>query len=389
MINLAVFFGSRSVEHEVSIITAVQAMAILREDTNLKVLPIYIDKLGDWYTGDELFDIDNFKNIPSLINKVQKINLIREESKTYMVCSPIKSIGTGILDRVDMAFPIVHGTYGEDGSLQGMFEHLQLPYVGCNVLAASTTMDKITSKLILQSSGVSVVDGIWFTTDDWLNNYGEKMNLAESKLGFPMIVKPADTGSSVGVTIVKNMKELEDGVNFVRRFTNRILIEKLVQQMREINISVLGDCESLELSVCEEPILSSEFLSYDDKYSSGGGKSKGMSSAKREIPAKLSDEQRITIEKMAAKAFTVLDCSGVVRIDLMIEGTSGKIYINEFNTIPGSLAFYLWEATNKPFSSLLKDLVDIGIRKEKRLAKIVHSNSSNILDTASLGGIKK
>jgi D-alanine-D-alanine ligase len=266
---------------------------------------------------------------------------------------------------------------------------MQLPYVGCNVLAASTTMDKVTSKLILKSSDVPVVDGIWFTTDDWLNNYTEKIKLAEDKLGFPMIVKPADTGSSVGVTVVKDKAELEDGVNFVRQFTNRILIEKLVQEMREINISVLGDCEHIELSVCEEPILSSEFLSYDDKYTSGGGKSKGMSSAKREIPAKLSDDQRITIEKMAAKAFRVLDCSGVVRIDLMIEGTTGNIYINEFNTIPGSLAFYLWEATNKPFATLLKDLVDIGIRKEKRLSKVVHSNSSNILDNTSLGGIKK
>lgn len=389
MINLAVFFGSRSVEHEVSIITAVQAMTLLREDTNLKVLPVYIDKLGDWYTGDDLFDINNFKDIPSLIQKSQKINFIREDSKTYMAASPLKNIGTGLLDRVDMGFPIVHGTYGEDGSLQGLLEHMQLPYVGCNVLAASTTMDKVTSKLILQSSDVPVVDGIWFTTDDWLNNYEEKMKLASEKLAFPMIVKPADTGSSVGVTVVKDMDELENGVNFVRQFTNRILIEKLVEEMREINISVLGDCEHVELSVCEEPILSSEFLSYDDKYNSSGSKSEGMSSAKREIPAKLTDEQRIKIENMARKAFKVLDCSGVVRIDLMIEGTSGNIYINEFNTIPGSLAFYLWEATDKSFSQLLKDLVDIGIRKEKRLGKIVHSNSSNILDNTSLGGIKK
>ncbi|MGB3366940.1 MAG: D-alanine--D-alanine ligase family protein [Acidaminobacteraceae bacterium] len=389
MINLAVFFGSRSVEHEVSIITAVQAMTVLREDTNLKVLPVYIDKTGDWYTGEHLFDINNYKNIPSLINNCQKINFIRENSKTYMSMSPLKSVGTGLLDRVDMGFPIVHGTYGEDGSLQGMLEHLQIPYVGCNVLAASTTMDKITSKLILQSSGVPVVDGIWFTTDDWLNNYKEKMKLAESTLSFPMIVKPADTGSSVGVTVVKDMSELEGGVNFVRQFTNRILIEKLVKDMREINISVLGDCEFVELSVCEEPILSSDFLSYDDKYNSSGSKSEGMSSAKREIPAKLSDKQRNTIEKMARDAFKVLDCSGVVRIDLMIEGTSGNIYINEFNTIPGSLAFYLWEATGKSFTVLLKDLIDIGIRKKKRISKIVHSNVSNILDNTSLGGLKK
>ncbi len=389
MINLAVFFGSRSVEHEVSIITAVQAMTVLREDTNLKVIPVYIDKSGDWYTGEHLFDINNYKNIPALLEKSQKINFIREDSKTYMAASPLKNIGTGLLDRIDMAFPIVHGTYGEDGSLQGLLEHMQLPYVGCNVLAAATTMDKVTSKLILQSSGVPVVDGIWFTTDDWLNNHEEKLKLAEEKLGFPMIVKPADTGSSVGVTVVKNMDELEDGVNFVRQFTNRILIEKLVREMREINISVLGDCESIELSVCEEPILSSEFLSYDDKYNSNGSKSEGMSSAKREIPAKLTDFERETIEDIAAKAFKVLDCSGVVRIDLMIEGTTGNIYINEFNTIPGSLAFYLWEATGKSFDKLLKDLVDIGIRKEKRLNKIVHSNKSNILDNTSLGGIKK
>jgi len=283
----------------------------------------------------------------------------------------IKNIGNGLLDQVDMAFPIIHGTYGEDGSLQGLLEHMQLPYIGCNVLAASTTMDKVTSKLILKSSDVPVVDGIWFTTDDWLNNYTEKIKLAEDKLGFPMIVKPADTGSSVGVTVVKDKAELEDGVNFVRQFTNRILIEKLVQEMREINISVLGDCEHIELSVCEEPILSSEFLSYDDKYTSGGGKSKGMSSAKREIPAKLSDDQRITIEKMAAKAFRVLDCSGVVRIDLMIEGTTGNIYINElYKTLAPDAAIaalIAHEATHADYDYYPQKWIDLTLQQHPEL----------------------
>lgn len=389
MINLAVFFGSRSVEHEVSIITAVQAMTVLREDDNLNLIPIYMDKKGDWYTGYDLFDINNFKDIPSLLKKCTKINMIRENGKTYTISSPVTKFGVKLLDRIDMAFPIIHGTYGEDGTLQGMMEHMQLPYVGCNVLAAATTMDKVTSKLILKSSGVPVVDGIWFTTDDWLNNHIDKLDEAEKKLGYPMVVKPADTGSSIGVTIVKNRQELEDGINFVRKFTNRILIEKMVQKMREINISVLGDCEKFELSVCEEPILSDEFLSYDDKYSSSSGKSKGMSSAKREIPANITDEQRKTIEKVASDAFKALDCSGVVRIDMMIEGTTGNIYLNEFNTIPGSLAFYLWEATGKSFKDMLAELIDIGIRKEKRLNKIILSNNTNILSTTSIGGIKK
>ncbi|BEP30281.1 D-alanine--D-alanine ligase [Helicovermis profundi] len=389
MINLAVFFGSRSVEHEVSIITALQTILTLKENNNLNIQPIYIDKTGDWYTGDNLLEIDNFKNIKKVIANSQKINFVRENGKTYIVKSPLPTLRKGIISQVDMAFPIIHGSYGEDGSLQGFFEHMQIPYIGSSVLASATTMDKIITKLILKSSGVNVVDSVWFSADEWLNDSNKCIKLVEDNLDYPLIIKPSDIGSSIGVKVVKSKKEVEDAVNFVRKFSNRILAEKMIQNMREINISVLGDSEEVELSVCEEPISDDEFLTFDNKYNSNGSSTKGMSSAKREIPAKLTETEKNTIETMAKESFRALNLSGLCRIDFIMDTKEKKIYVNEFNTIPGSLAFYLWEATNKSFLEVLNTLIKLSSKKERNEAMLIRTNKSNILSGVKLGGLKK
>lgn len=388
MINIGVIFGGTSVEHEVSIITAQQAIAQLLSMNKYNVVPIYISKQNRWYTGSYLLEVEHFKDLKKVVEQSKRVQLVKGERNAVLISDPVKKLHEAFVDYIDIAFPIIHGTGGEDGSLQGILEHLDIPYVGCNVLAASLTMDKIASKLFLQSSGIRVVEGEWFYAHHWLSYSNDIIDDLESKLKYPMIVKPADIGSSVGVKPAKNRNELVEAIDFARHFSPRILVERMLVGMREINISVLGDSEKLEFSVCEEPMTTSDFLTYEDKYVNEGN-SKGMSASKRQIPANLSPEIKREIERMAAEAFIALDCSGVTRIDFMIEKNTQLPYINEFNTIPGSLSFYLWEASGKSFKQMLEDMIEAAYRGYRRKLSITRSNDINILSKADLKGIKK
>lgn len=395
--NIGVFFGSRSVEHEVSVITAQQAIKTLMATGKYTIVPIYISKAGDYYTGDYLLDLEHFKDLNQVMEKSQKVHITKQDGRGCLIKSPVKSLGKNVVNYFDVAFPIVHGSFGEDGTLQGLFEQLSIPFVGCSVLSAALTMDKIAAKMVLAASGVNVVEYFWFNSEEWYAQDDALIMQIEKQFGYPVIVKPSDIGSSVGVSVAKDKDSLIEAINLVRQFSERVLIERYVSNLKEINISVLGDCEGHKLSVCEEPISANEFLSYADKYAGGGAKgtksagesSGGMSSAKREIPAKISAELKNEIERCAAIAFRALDCSGVSRIDFIIDGDNQKVYVNEFNTIPGSLAFYLWEASGKPFAELLEDLIQLALKRKRRREKLTFSNSVNILANANLNGVKK
>ena len=388
MINIGVFFGGTSVEHEVSIITAQQAIAQLKKMSEYNIVPIYISKQNRWYTGEYLLEVEHFKDLKKVLENSERVQVVKGERNAFVIYDPIKKFKNPVVNTLDLAFPIIHGTGGEDGSLQGFFEHLDIPYVGCNVLAASLTMDKIASKQFLQSSGIRVVEGEWFYSHHWLSYPNDIVDDLEKKLRYPMIVKPADIGSSVGVKAAKNRSELIEAIDFARHFSTRILVERMLVGMREINISIVGDSEKLELSVCEEPISASDFLTYEEKYVNEG-QSKGMSSAKRQIPANISPEIKREIERMAAEAFIALDCSGVTRVDFMIDKPTQLPYINEFNTVPGSLSFYLWEATGKSFVDMLQAMIDAAYRGYRRKQALTRSNDINILSTADLKGLKK
>lgn len=410
MIKIGVFFGSQSVEHEVSVITALQAMNHLKNLTEYEIVPVFIDKTGDWYTGESLKSIENFKNIPKLLESCTRVNMVKQGREVVLIPNPVKRLGPAMIDRIDIAFPIIHGTFGEDGTIQGIFEMTGLPYVGCDVLAAALTMDKTVCKHVLMANGIPVIEGVWFTTDDWLRESEKLTSDVAEKLGYPVIVKPANMGSSVGVSVAHNEDEFRDSVHFCREFTNRILVERMVKDLMEINISVLGDCEGVEVSACERPLSSSEFLSFEDKYTSGGGGSKassgnaagskagissggsksesGMASLSRVLPADISDAMREEIETIAKRAFLAVDASGVTRLDFIIDKVDDTVYLNELNTIPGSLAFYLWAEAGKPYEELLEDLIELAYRKDRRKSRLQFSNETNILADAKIGGSK-
>ena len=390
-INLAVLFGGRSVEHEVSVISAVQAMASLNKD-KYNIIPVYMTKKSEFWTGEKLMDINAYKDIPALLKECTECVFVRSEGKVQLLRQKMKKFGSNVLADIDVAFPIVHGTNVEDGALQGYLQTLDLPYVGCDVLASAIGMDKYTMKIMLKDAGFPVLDGIRISSYD-LDKLESFADQVESRFGYPVIVKPVNLGSSVGISKASDRASFISSAEDAFQFADRILIEPCVVQLKEINCSVLGDSESAEASVCEEPVQASEddILSFEQKYVGGGGKSggsKGMATLKRKIPAEITAEQDEFIRKTAVEAFRYLNCNGVARIDFMIDMATDKIYINEFNTIPGSLAFYLWEPKGVKYTALLDRMIDLALKRHRQAEKINYSFDTNLLAMGGSFGAK-
>ncbi|MBR4123157.1 MAG: D-alanine--D-alanine ligase [Clostridia bacterium] len=383
--NVAVFFGCRSVEHEVSIISAVQAMRSIDRE-KYDITPVYVTKDGEMYTGDRLFEIENFRNLPELLKASKKVNFVRENNAVFM-----KYENCGIFSKkgvvIDVAFPIVHGTNCEDGTIQGLFEFLNLPYVGCDIISSAVGMDKAVFKDVLKKAGLPVLECKTVRAREYMS---DKKRLSEeilNEIGLPLIVKPVNLGSSVGITKVNTKEELDDAVTLAFSFTDRILVEHAVTAIREINCSVVGDADNCEASVCEEPFMNDEILSYEDKYlsNSKGGQSKGMASLGRKIPADISTEKSEEIKDLACKIFKALGAGGVVRIDFIIDTETDTVYANEINTIPGSLAFYLWEAAGVSYKELLSRLIDLAFRRQRNRDNLTFTIDTNILSGVSFG----
>ena len=391
-INVGVIFGGRSVENEISVLTAIQAMEAI-DTSKYDITPIYISKQGVWYTGEALRKSENYRDMEALYAKCEAVYLrpIYGDNHLYKVKRPL--FGSDVAATLDVILPALHGTNCEDGSFQGAIEMTGIPYAGCNVLASANGMDKITMKMILAESGIPVIEYAWFSDKEWFDNQEGVVERTEKKLHYPMIVKPADSGSSVGITAVHNREEFIEAVDNAVSYSKRIIVERLVEQLKEINCSVLGNYYECEASVCEAPIRSGEILSYADKYLGGGAKggakgggvkqSQGMRSTVREIPANLPDDVTTFIRSTAVATFKALACDGVSRIDFMIDEATGKIFVNEINTIPGSLSFYLWEATGVSFNELAERLIAIAFERKRDSSFKTTSYKENIFNYSS------
>lgn len=389
-INVAVLFGGKSVENEVSVISALQAMQNMNKD-KYQLYPVYITKKNELYYGEDLDKIEEYKNIPRLLEKSTKINIVTDGDKTYLLPQQQKLFSKQKpIAVIDVAFPIVHGTNVEDGALQGFIKTLNLPFVGCDVLASAICMDKYAMKVMLRDAGFPVLDGLRFTVTDYKNS-DVIIEKTEKKFGYPVVVKPVNLGSSVGISKADNKAEFEDALELAFTFADKILVEPAVVNLKEINCSVVGDYMEAEASELEEPVSADKILSYKDKYLDGGkkrGGSKGMTSLKRKIPADIPAETATEIKKIAVEAFKYLDCNGVVRIDYLMNSKTGEFWINEFNTIPGSLAFYLWEPLGIKYSELLDRLISLALKRQRNREEITYSFDTNILSSGALGGAK-
>lgn len=394
-IRLGVIFGGESVEHEVSIISAVQAMYKM-DNEKYEVIPIYITKNREWYTGEALKDIETYQDLDLL--KRYSTNVVLYAKGDRFILQNKNGLFKKTVKELDMVFPIVHGTNVEDGVLQGYLQSIGIPFVGGDVYASVVGQDKIFMKQIFTCENLPISDYVWFYDTEYQE---DDMKIVEKveKLGYPVIIKPCTLGSSVGITVASNRDELKEAIDNAISYDNRIVVEKVVENLMELNISVLGNYENQQVSAIEQVMPTSKFLTYEDKYIGNGktkGKSgvkfkssKGMVSASRVVPAKINDELKNEIEEIAVKAFKALKSAGVVRIDFLVDTKTNKVYINEVNNIPGSLSFYLWEPIGKSYSELLDDLINIGIKDYKRRTAKTHSFESNILKGfTELGGVK-
>lgn len=398
--KIGVLFGGKTTEHEISVISAIQAIGYLNRE-KYDVIPVYITKNNEFYVGENVGKIESYTDIPSLVKNSTRVIFVNDGNRVKLVQYPAKKWGRNYEDYIDVAFPIVHGTNAEDGTLQGFLTMMGIPYVGCDVLSSAVGMDKYVMKTVLKDNGIPVLDCICYTGNQYDDSADNLVEEIESKIGYPVIVKPVNLGSSIGISKADDRNELYSSLETAFHYANKVLVERAVQNLKEINCSVLGDYETAEASECEEPVSSDKILTFTEKYIGdgsskgtkggvkGGAKgSQGMATLKRKIPAEITDSQRDEIRTMAVKAFKCLGCSGVSRIDFMMDTATSEIWLNEINTIPGSLSFYLWEPLGVKYTSLLDRMISLALKRERENENITFTFESNVLQGVKLGGAK-
>ena len=382
MIKVGVIFGGDSVEHEVSIISALQAMENIDEE-KYEVIPIYISKDRHFYTGIALKDMETFKYFDSMKKYVKEITMCRKGDE--VVLQKVKGFFGRNVNTIDVAFPIVHGKGVEDGSLAGYLETLGLPVVGPSVLGASLGQDKVVLKEVLKANNIKTPNYVWFYDYEYSMNKDEIIENIE-KLNYPVIVKPANLGSTIGIGVAHNKEELTKAIDEAIEYEKKIIVEQMIPNLQELNCAVCGNYEYNETSFIAEMKMKHELLTFEDKYL-GGSKGKGMkskmpssmSTSEFEIPAKISEEMTNKIYEISKKVFRVLNLKGVCRIDYLVNKETNEIYVNEPNTIPGSLAFYLYKPKGKDYKTLTDELIKSAIKDYKNEMRKTSSFTSNIL----------
>ena len=396
-IRAGVFFGGPSVEHEVSVITAMQAIQAM-DPQRYEVIPVYTTKNGELYTGAHLAQLESYRNIPEALKQAQKVVLQKEGKDVVLMLAKQKRFGSSIVTTLDVALPIYHGTGGEDGVMQAHFERLGLPYTGPDVTSSAIGMDKWASKAMFKLHGVPCVEGVKVTQSQYFTDPEAAAQTIEKAVGYPAIIKPYNLGSSVGIHKCRDRASLLEGLEDAFLYSQAVLAERAVQNLREINCAVLGDAEEARASVCEEPLNATDILTYADKYQSGGktgktgaksgGGSKGMQSLARVVPADLSPEMTEKVQQLAMDAFRAIGACGCSRIDFLLDNQTGELYANEINTIPGSLAFYLWEKSGLTFSQLMDEMIRLALKRQRQQSLLHRSFETNLLQHAQIGGAK-
>ena len=379
-IKIGVIYGGETVEHEVSVISALQAMNNLNED-KYDVVPIYISKDRIWYTGHMLRDIEFYKEFEDEKKYATKVMLYKK-GKTFLLQRTTGIFRKDITD-LDVILPVVHGNNVEDGSLAGLLDSIGIPYVGSHVLGGALGQDKVVMKQVMESVNLPIVPYTWFYDSEYLDN---KENILKEikKIGYPVIVKPATLGSSIGIEVAKNEKDIESKIEDAMEYDTKIVVEKVIENLTEVNASVLGNYEYQKVSPLEEVMGEDEILSFADKYlgnaKSKGTASKGMASTSRIVPARIPEKLTKEIQDTAKQVFKVLNLSGVCRVDFLIDNKENKFYVNEPNTCPGSLSFYLWKEAGMKYSELLDEMVSIAIKEYKHKNQKTMSFKSSIFD---------
>ena len=392
--NIAVFFGSRSCEHDVSIVSALQCMEATKA-AGFEVTPVYISRDGLWYTGAPLENIETFREFNPMTKGITRVTLDVTANAGARWAWPPQRAGLfakvpAPLCHIDCVIPVFHGWHGEDGTIQGLLEMANIPYASSGVLGSAIGMDKIAMKQILRGAGFPVLDFVWFTREQLKNDRKAVIERVEKEIKYPAFIKPAALGSSIGVSSAKNRDELERALDVAASYDRRILVEVGVTRPVEINCAALGYGEDVRASVCEMPVPSSNdtFLDFWQKYlrnaSAKDEDSRGMKSLSRVVPAPIGEELTKRIQTMTCDIFKLLDCRGTVRVDFILD-QNDMLFVNEPNTIPGSLAFYLWKACGLDFPKLIEKMVEDALRAHADKNSSVFAYDSSILKKVAAG----
>lgn len=407
-LNIGVAFGGVAPEHEVSVISSLQAAAAL-DRTRYQPIPLYIAKDGTWYTGEHLLNPETFKDLDKV--RQEAIPLVLDP-RSYRTLELVEVRKQGLLSRkprrfsIDVMFLGFHGGEGENGGMQGLCETFNVPYTGSGVFGSAMGMDKVLSKMLCRDQDIPVVAFQAFREEEWGGQEEAWLDRVEQHLGYPVIVKPARLGSSIGIAKADDRKELDAAIEEALRYDDKVVVELAVPHLREINCSVLGDPKEAQASVLEEPTRSDddELLSFQDKYMRDGGDSgtkgggrgskqaedraEGMASLDRIIPAPISEALTEEIQQLAVRIFQLFECAGVARLDFLMNGETGAVYFNEINTIPGSFSFYLWDPSGVPFDELTHRLIQLALQRHREKNGRVRTYDINLLSERSLGGLK-
>jgi len=378
MKTIGVFFGSRSPEHDVSIITGELIISGLKK-LPYEIMPVYIDKKGQWFIDKQLSSIKVFSEGKYENLKLHSYYLDINESQGKLVFKQKGIIGKKII--IDLVFPAFHGQNGEDGTFQGICEMLNVPYVGCDTTASAITMDKALTKFIYQAANIPTTEFIAFEKNDWYKN--NKNVFAQTKsLQFPLIIKPARLGSSIGMSKAKNQKELEFAIEVALHYDSKVVVEECVENLMDLTCCLIGN-EYPRPSLLQESAFSSGFFSYEDKYLKGGGVQTGNATKSIIIPARLDEKTARLIQQTAVKVYQLLGCSGIARVDFLYNKKTRDWFANEVNTLPGTLYHHLWKASGITFENLLKNLIAYAQERYHDKNQLTSTFKSSILQKAS------
>ena len=374
--TIAVIFGGQTVEHDVSIITAhipiIQSLLITGQ---FNVQPIYISKDGLWYSDQKMNDLNFFKqpDFEESLKKIKKLQILFNHGLKLVLPGWRSKV-----IKIDIVFPAMHGTFGEDGSLMGFLRMANVPFVGCDLFASAIAMDKVLTKQILSTENIPVTPYIWFTKIDWENN---KNNLKQkiAKLHWPLFVKPVHLGSSIGIAKVKQESDLENAIEVALHYDDKILIEESVENLIEVTLPIMGN-NILQTGEIERPLNKTDFFNFNDKYISGNKKNSGTKDQYSEIPAKIENKLSEQIKDLGLKTYRALGCSGISRIDFLIDNNIQKIYVNEINTLPGSLYAHNWRKAGISNVELVTKLISLAEERFNARQKIHYVFNSNILN---------
>jgi len=367
--TIGVVFGGRSVEHDVSIITAHNPIIdSLLATKKYEVVPIYIAKDGSWYSDPKMNDINYFRNdLDEKLKKLRPVSLLMKGGSLIMSCPDSSVLSMVVtpwatkIKKIDVVFPAMHGTFGEDGSLMGLLRMAGVPFVGCDIFASSVAMDKILTKQVLRAEGLPTVRDVWFMKSDFEANK-QKYLTEINKLRYPLFVKPVHLGSSIGMSKVKNEAELINGIEVAFHYDEKVLVEEGVQNLIEVTLPIMGNENPVTAHV-EKPLNKGEFFDYTEKYMKGGKKTGGVNSEYSEIPANIGEELTEKVRELGKTVYKVLGCSGIARVDFLIDGETRQIYVNEVNTLPGSLYQHNWKKMGISNIELVERL--IGYARER------------------------